>query len=369
MEKAVINHFQQIQSLILEGKAKAVQAATSYSLATYWEVGSYLNQELTDGVYGKRIVSQLADWLLEQDATLKGFDKRNLYRMRDFFEVWSNMDWSLLPKNIQDSQIYNGIENMFTEQKIVVSPTPQSFVLPKLMTRISWTHHIEILRGAISKEERLFYLILSIKDRYTVMELRRQIESGLFERQMSAKYTMILPEHPQKEELTRIFRDRYLFEFLDLQNPYSEFELKKALIARMKQFLLELGRDFIFIDEEFPVRVGMNDYFIDLVFYHRELQCLVAFDLKTTAFEPEYLGKMNFYLENLDRDVKKPHENPSIGVILCKSKNDEVVEIAMSRQLSPTMVSVYETKFLDKNLLRKKLQQWTEEWENAQRQI
>jgi hypothetical protein len=134
----------------------------------------------------------------------------------------------------------------------------------------------------------------------------------------------------------------------------------------MKQFLLELGRDFIFIDEEFHLLVGMSDYYVDLVFYHRELQCLVAFDLKIDEFKPEYLGKMNFYLEVLDREVRKPHENPSIGVVLCKSKDDEVVEITMSRQISPALVAVYETKFLDKDLLRNRLQQWTQDWENNQ---
>ena len=134
----------------------------------------------------------------------------------------------------------------------------------------------------------------------------------------------------------------------------------------MKQFLLELGRDFIFIAQEMHLLVGMNDYFVDLVFYHRELQCLVAFDLKIDEFKPEHLGKMGVYLEVLDRDVRKPHENPSIGVVLCKSKNDEVVEITMSRQLSPAMVAVYETKFIDKVLLQQMLRQWAEDWGNGQ---
>lgn len=245
------------------------------------------------------------------------------------------------------------------------SVTPQSLPIPTTLTRTTWTHHNEILRGATSAEEMVFYLLLTIKDRYTVRELRRQIKSALFERQMLANHTLILPEHPQKAELAQVFRDHYLLEFLDISEPFSEFELQKALIARMKQFLLELGRDFIFIDAEMRLLVGMNDYFVDLVFYHRELQCLVAFDLKIDEFKPEYVGKMNFYLELLDRDVRKPHENPSIGVVLCKSKNDEVVEITMSRQLAPTLVAVYETKFLDKELLRKMLHQWAEDWENS----
>jgi len=158
-------------------------------------------------------------------------------------------------------------------------------------------------------------------------------------------------------------RDRYIFEFLDLQAPYSEHDFKKGLIAEMKKFLLELGKDFLFIEEEMHLKVGMEDYFVDLVFYHRELQCLVAFELKIEAFKPEHLGKLNFYLEVLDRDVRKPHENPAVGVLLCKTKHDETVEIAMSRQLSPAMVAAYQTKFVDKAVLQKMLQEWSAQWD------
>ena len=366
MDKDIIIHFKHIRSLISEGKTKALQAANAYSVATYWNVGAYLSQRLTEQTYGNKIVSQLSDWLVQQDPSLKSCDRRSLYRMRDFFNQWEKIDWSIIPEKFQKPQIYTNQIPDIAEQKIVVSLTPQSLPIPIVLTRTTWTHHIEILRGTPSSEEMIFYLLLTIKDRYTVRELRRQIRSALFERQMLAKHTLILPEHPQKDELAQIFRDRYLLEFLDMKEPFSEFELKKALIARMKQFLLELGRDFIYIDEELHLLVGMNDYYVDLVFYHRELQCLVAIDLKIDEFKPEYTGKMNFYLELLDRDVKKPHENPSIGVVLCKSKNDEVVEITMSRQLSPSLVAVYETKFLDKELLRRMLHQWSEDWESNQ---
>ena len=366
MNKETITHFQHIRSLIADGKAKALQAATVYSLTTYWNVGAYLSQRLTEQTYGKGVVSELAKWLIQEQPNLKGCDQRSLYRMREFFYIWSNMDWSLLPPKFNNNQIIIGEVLGNTEQKILGSLTPKSFDLPYVLTRLTWTHHLEILKRATSPEEMLFYLVLAIKDRYTVRDLQRQIKSALFERQMLAKHTLILPEHPQKEELAQIFRDRYLLEFLDLSETFSEAELQKALIERMKQFLLELGRDFIFIAQEMHLLVGMNDYFVDLVFYHRELQCLVAFDLKIDEFKPEHLGKMGFYLEVLDRDVRKPHENPSIGVVLCKSKNDEVVEITMSRQLSPAMVAVYETKFIDKALLKRMLRQWAEDWENGQ---
>ncbi len=358
-------HFQNIQQIIRQGKNGALQAATVYSLSSYWYVGSYLSHQLTENTYGKNIVNRLADWLKQQDANLKGCDWRSLYRMREFFEKWQHVDWSYITRS--KAIEYQSTEMLELPLEILGSATPKSSPMPIALTKVSWTHHIEILRGAVSEEEMVFYLMLSIRDRYTVQELRRQIKSGLFERQMLAKHTLLVPEHPKKDLLSDVFRDRYIFEFLGIKEPYSEYDLKKALISRMKEFLLELGRDFLFIDEEMHLQVGMNDYFIDLVFFHRELQCLVAFDLKIEAFKPEHLGKMNFYLELLDRDLRKPHENPSIGVVLCKTKNDEVVEIAMSRQLSPTLVAAYETKFVDKNLLRRLLHQWTEDWEQGKR--
>jgi predicted nuclease of restriction endonuclease-like (RecB) superfamily len=283
--------------------------------------------------------------------------------MREFFEKWQNTDWSFAG-SIQFIE-YQSNNSTDEPVEILVSATPKSSSMPMPLTKVSWTHHIEILRGTSSQEEMLFYLLLSIRSRYTVQELRRQIKSGLFERQMLAKHALLLPEHPKKGLLPDVFRDRYIFEFLDMKVPYSEFDLKKALVTRMKEFLLELGRDFLFIGEEMRLQAGTNDYFVDLVFFHRELQCMVAFDLKIEAFKPEHLGKMNFYLELLDRDLRKSHENPSIGVVLCKTKNDEVVEIAMSRQLSPALVAAYETKFVDKNLLRHLLREWTQDWEQG----
>ncbi len=157
-----------------------------------------------------------------------------------------------------------------------------------------------------------------------------------------------------------IIRDMYMLEFLDLPEPYREYDLKKAILKNMKKFLLEIGRDFIFMGEEYHLQVGKNDYYTDLIFFHRELQCLVAIELKIDDFKPEYLGKMQFYLEALDRDVKKPHENPSVGIILCKSKDEDVVEYALSRNMSPTMISEYRTKLISKEILQKKLEELTE---------
>lgn len=224
-----------------------------------------------------------------------------------------------------------------------------------LLSQISWSNHLAIISKAKTLEERHFYITLCIKENYSARELSRQIDSGYYERYMLSK-EKLLPE-PIEGLKENPFLDSYVIEFLDLPSNFKERDLRKGLIKNMKDFILEVGKDFTFIDEEFRVQVGGEDYKIDLLFFHRGLQCLVAFELKIGKFKPEYISKMDFYLEALDRQKKKENENPSVGMILCASKDDEVVEYAMSRTLSPMMVAEYQLQLPDKNVLQKKLQE------------
>jgi len=252
---------------------------------------------------------------------IKGFMRRGLYRMRQFYEAYKD----------------------------------NAFVSP-VVTQISWTNHLLILSGAKTPEEREFYISLCIKEKYSKRELERQIDSAYYQRYMLSKQALPPAETPRNENAR--FLDSYVLEFLNLPAKYSESDLKTAIVQNMKNFILEIGRDFSFVGEEYRVQVGDSDFYIDLLFYHRALSCLVAFELKIGKFQPEYLGKMNFYLEALDREHKKPHENPSIGIILCAGKDAEIVEFAMSRTLSPTMVAEYTLKLLDKKLLEQKLREF-----------
>ena len=198
------------------------------------------------------------------------------------------------------------------------------------------------------------FIRLAIKERYSKRQLERQMDSGYYERYMLSK-SKLLPEPLHSRQ--NPFLDSYVVEFLDLPDTFHEDDFRKALIKGMRDFILELGKDFIFVGEEYPIQVGGEDYHIDLVFFHRNLRCFVAMELKIGKFKPEYVSKMDFYLEGLDRQAKNPEENPSVGLLLCASKNDEVVEYAMSRTLSPTMVAVYQLQLPDKEVLRKKLQE------------
>ena len=314
------NHFDKITNIIETARNNALQAVNTELIKMYWNVGEYLYELTSNSAYGDKIIDEIAEYIAQSNPTIKGFNRRGLYRMRQFYEAYKD--------------------------DAIVSP---------LVTQLSWTNHLIILSGAKSAEERRFYIELAIRERYSKRELERQIDSAYYERYVLSQGKQ-LPEHISQTVRNSIL-DTYILDFLNLPEQYSERNFQKALIKNLKNFLLELGKDFSFIGEEYKVQVGGHDYFIDLLFYHRALSCLVAFELKVGEFKPEYLGKINFYLEALDRDHKKANENPSVGIILCASKNDEIVEFAMSRSMSPTLVSDYKLHLPDKTILQNKLRE------------
>lgn len=363
----LIQHFEEIRQLIKKGRNKALQTAYAEQMKVYWQVGAYVNEQLSVARWGEKVVVRLADWLTEKEPGLKGFDKRNLYRMQEFYLTWHPDKIAGIgthfPKIMGSAspQLQSADSQ---DVKIVGSVSPQIAEIPDILTKLSWSHHLVLLYKTKTIEEKLFYILLSIKENYSVRDLKRQISSGLYERQQLSIQNLITLNHPHGDIIHEHFRDHYIFEFLDLKEPYNESDLQKALLLNLKQFIKELGKDFIFIGEEFHIKVGMQDFFIDLLFFHRELQSLVAFELKIDNFKPEYLGKLNFYLEALDRDVKKKHEQPSIGVLLCKTKDKEVVKYALSRSQSPALVAEYETKLPDKHLLERLLQEWSRQMDD-----
>jgi predicted nuclease of restriction endonuclease-like (RecB) superfamily len=317
------SHINVIIAMIEKARENTLASVNTELIKLYWNVGEYLSNEKARSSWGDSFIDSLADNIREKYPEIKGFNRRGLYRMLQFYETYKNN------------------EN--------VSP---------VVTQTSWTNHLLILSRTKTIEEKEFYIQLCIKEKYSKRELERQIDSAYFQRYMLSEKK--LEPIPIAKRVKSHFMDTYILEFLDLPKNYSEQELQKAIIHNLKDFILEIGKNFTFIGEEFRVQAGNSDFFIDLLFYHRDLSCLVAFELKIDGFKPEYLGKMNFYLEILDREYKKPNENPSIGVILCASKEDEVVEFAMSRNISPTLVSEYALKLIDKKILEQKLREYKE---------
>lgn len=315
--------FGEVLALIHSARQRAVQAVNTQLVELYWQVGAYISHKLEQAEWGDAVVTQLADYLARTQPGLNGFTRRNLFRMRQFYEA------------------YRGDEKVSA-----------------LLTQLPWTHNLIILSQSKRPEEREFYLRMAVQEKWSSRELERQLKTALFERSVlnPAKVTPVVTQtHPAALD---VFRDAYMVEFLGLPDSHVEADLHQGLLARLKDFLIELGRDFCFVGSEYPLQVGGRDFALDLLFFHRGLNCLVAIELKVGRFEPEYLGKLGFYLEALDRDIRKPHENPAIGVLLCASKDDEVVEYALNRSLSPALIAEYQTQLPDKALLQAKLHEF-----------
>lgn len=314
--------FSEIIKIIKQARERALKSVNAEMINMYWQIGEYLSELCKDSSFGDKVIEEVASYIAKNNPGIKGFNRRGLYRMRQFYEL------------------YKGDEFVTT-----------------LLTQISWSNHLLIMSNAKSIEERRFYMQMCVKDKYSFRELERQMDSALYQRYMlSSKKT--LPKNVPAAVRESIL-DSYVLEFLDLPEQYSENNLKKAIIENLKKFILEFGKDFTFVGEEYRVQVGGQDFYIDLLFYNRALSCLVPIELKIGKFKPEHIGQINFYLEALDRDVKKPNENPSVGVILCATKDDAVVEYALSRSLSPTMVADYTLQLPDKKLLEEKLREIT----------
>jgi predicted nuclease of restriction endonuclease-like (RecB) superfamily len=312
--------FAEVLDMIRAARGRALTAVNTAMVDLYWRIGEYISRKLDAATWGEGVVQKLARYIQRCQPNLKGFTRRNLFRMRQFFDAYRDQE--------------------------KVSP---------LVTQLPWTHHLIILGQAKRPEEREFYLRLAIRERWGKRELERQLQAATFERAVlnPPKVSTALRQlHPGAEA---IFRDAYLVEFLDLPQVHHEADLHTSLVRNLRRFLAELGRDFCFIGSEVPLQVGGKDFALDLLFFHRDLNCLVALELTIGEFQLEHLGKLEFYLEALDRDVRKPHERPSIGVLLCAGKDSEVVEYALSRSLSPALVAEYQTRMPDKKLLQAKL--------------
>ncbi|MDP2888779.1 MAG: PDDEXK nuclease domain-containing protein [Bacteroidota bacterium] len=365
-----INDFAQIALLIEESRNRAFQKVNEELVLLYFKVGLFVSEKVTAGAWGEGTVDELAKYIAERLPGLAGFNRRGIYRMKQFYETYcQSSDCFLLWVQSKAPIVSPLATQLLTHEDDTgkVSPVATQIqdinyqhnkFVSAVLTQISWTNHLEIFSAIKKSEQRLFYLLMSVKEKWSKLELRRQIQSAFFERTMMGNniHSLLQPHLPEN-----LFKDPYIFEFLDLPDVHSEKDLEKALILNLQKFILEIGKGFTYMGNQYRIQVGKKDYYTDLLFFNRDLQCLVMFELKISEFEPEFLGKLNFYLEALDRDVKRPHEKPSIGVLLCKGKDSEVVEYAMARNTSPALIADYETKLIPKSILANKLHQLAEQ--------
>ena len=358
--------FTEVVNIIVLHRSKASRTINEQSLLCAWYVGGFVSKKLKKEEWGSKVVSQLSEYIRSKHPDIKGFSKRNLYNMVMFYDEYSSETFAatirkyMTDKFVQSETAQIGLEQ---ENAIIVQSGTAQFVqlqtgqMPNILTLTTLTNHIEILCRCKSVEERLFYILYAHKEQLLVRELQRCISNQTYSALLSDKTNLskgLLETYPNSPMM---FKDTYFVDFLNLPKKHSESKLKHGLIEHMKQFILELGKDFIFMDQEYRLNVGASSFKADLLFFHRGLQALVAVELKKTKFHPRDLGQLEFYLEALDRDVKRSNENPSIGIILCPDADKVVVEYAMSRSMSPTMIAEYKRILIPQEQMQQQLKE------------
>ncbi len=352
-----------VNSLIERYRSSAIAMVNTMALQMYWEIGQYISLQLKSSRWGTKVVGDLADYLKRQNPRRRGLSKRNLYNMVKFYDVYSRSIFIDRISQLNINEIVQLPTAQFQDTTIVQLPTAQiettsNKPIPALLTITTFTNHVEIMNRCRSDEERIFYILYARHQGLKTEELRRCIVNQTFSTLMDKEKMLsprLLADYPQSEFM---LKDKAVVDFLNLPQKHNEHHLHKGLLDHMKAFVLELGKDFLFIESEFGVQVGGSTKRIDLLFFHRALQCLVAIELKAVDFQPEFVGKMDMYLEALDRDVKRDNENPSIGIILCPSADKSMVEYTLSRSLSPTMIAEYQRKLIPKEVMKKSLEEY-----------
>jgi predicted nuclease of restriction endonuclease-like (RecB) superfamily len=297
----------EVKQRIRSAQYEALKAVNKHLIALYWDIGKTIVTRQEGASWGKSVVEQLAKDLQAEFPGISGFSARNIWNMRSFYTTYS-----------------------------------QNEKLQPMVAEIGWTHNIVILEKCKDDLEREFYIRMTRKFGCTKNVLIHQIENQTYEKTLlnQTNFDRAVSEGDRDRAKLSV-KDEYTFDFLELGDEYSERQLEQAILAKVEPFLKEMGGMFAFVGSQYRLEIDDEEYFIDLVLYHRLLKCLVAVELKIGKFLPEYIGKMQFYLAALDDRVRLPDENPSIGIILCKSKNKTIVEYALRESNKPIGVASY----------------------------
>lgn len=362
--------FGEVIAIILQHKSRASRAVNEELLLTAWYVGGYVSAKLKSEEWGSKVVSQLSEYIRSQRPDIKGYSRRNIYNMVMFYDEYSSetfivtVEMYLNSEFVQPRTAQIEANQPTPKEAVIVQPETAQLAqsktgqMPKILELTTLTNHIEILCRCKSNEERMFYILYANKEHLVKRELQRCISNQTYTALLVNKTNMskgLLDAYPNAPVM---FKDTLFVDFLNLPKKHSESKLRNGLVEHMKQFILELGKDFIFMDQEYRLNIGASTFKADLLFFHRGLQALVAVELKKTKFHPRDLGQLEFYLEALDRDVKRSNENPSIGIILCPEADRVVVEYAMSRSMSPTMIAEYKRILIPQERMQQQLNEF-----------
>ena len=331
----------QLKSAILSSRYRVAVLANKEMLALYFAVGKLISDKAHQEKWGSKVLELLSNDLQKELPGLRGFSASNIKKMRVFYEIWS--DYFTIG-SLATNQLEKPQNNDF---QIVIIGSSVTNELEVYFEKVGFTHHFEILSKTKTIGERVFYIQKTASEFWSVNTLRHHLKSNLFQQQgtLTNNFVKTISNDDLRAKALLAFKDEYFLDFINIEDPEEENErlIENEIVRNIKKFLLSLGTDFAYIANQYRFILDETEYFVDLLFYNRKMQCLVAFDLKSGKFKPEHLGKMNFYLSALDEMVKLPHENPSIGIILCKEKNNKVVEFSF-RDINKAMgVSTYKT--------------------------
>ena len=329
-----------IKSAILKSRYAAAKQANKELLKLYYSVGGYVSAHSRDGYWGSNAIETIAKGLQQELPGLRGFSARNIKNMRMFYEQWSPyINRQMLPDDL--------ISSYTSTNYVIRQMASAEFPIDDFMA-VGFSLHMEILTKVKTLEERLFYIHRSANDFWNYTTLKCQLRSDLYNKEGSIRQTNFnhtISDDDFKRKALQSFKDEYLLDFINIEDPedVDERVIEQSIIQNIKNFIMVFGKDFAFIGNQYHLEVEGHDYYIDLLFFSRKLRSLVAFELKRGEFKPEYTGKLNFYLSALDEYVKLPDENPSIGIILCKSKSDKIVELSFRDTSKPMGVATYRT--------------------------
>lgn len=352
-----------IKTAILQSQARAARNVSANQLALYFSVGGYISLNTRQQQWGSRAIETISERLQKELPGLQGFSERNIRNMRQFYEAWSNLlIWQPAAAEMADQEKWQpsaaeiqsplATQLLLTPSRLDFSRDVFDIELAHDFLSISFTHHMEILNKTNSLEQRLFYIQKSAEFNWNKYELRDQLKKDLYGHQslMPNNFLKSLPKHSQALKAIEMFKDEYLLDYINVEqlnvrdkSDVDEKIVEQEIIHNVKNFIMMFGHDFTFVGNQYHLEKFGENEFIDLLFYNRELACLVAVELKKGKFKPSYLGQLQSYLQILDTDIRKPNENPSIGIILCREANKAYVEFVIQNYDSPMGVATYKT--------------------------
>ncbi len=378
--RKIEKEFEQIAAFIRARRNGTIGFLNYTAVSTYWSVGAYISTRVKSKAWGMGSVLALCDFLKTRHPKIRGFGQRQIYNMVEFFDAFSSVEFAQIHSRLKLDDFIVGYLPQTGGAEVLQSPTAKreeadrlflqlptanpndGFAglppLPHFLALTTFTNHIEIINRCRTMEEMVFYILHAARERLNLMELRRAIVTQTYGSVMSKEKRVSRALKEKYPDAEFMLKDRAFLDFIPLPAKHTEPKLRRGILDHMKEFILELGKDYLYMGDEYHVQVGGSDKRLDLLFFHRGLQCLVDVELKAVPFKPEFISKMDVYLEALDRDVRRPYENPSVGLLLCPSADKCEVEYALNRTMSPTMVAEYQRLLIPKEVMRKSLEEY-----------